>query len=540
MTKNFAFLGMLFVLFLAGLASANAASCSDIWVETEDLELERNETEYFYFPVHNDAEEDFSVLEARAYRDFGDFEIELEDYPDEIRDGGSGELTLRIETPRLDSRSDGEAYVRIRGQFEDGLYCHFSGIGEAEFEVDVERGSGSGDGSSCNDIEIDVGNVHLNENSMKRAFFSIYNRSNRDFEVYGIDLEENSRFFDAEVYSQPGFVDARDRESFEVKIESESVSRDRQSPVTVQVRGRFESGDYCSYSGIREEDFTVHVENYSDTRPSGSCNELYLNASTIRVEQGKSKQSKIYLENDSDLDFLVDYVQVSDSSGEINAEEAGYEKRVDAFGNAYINVRVKAFDYSDTGRYEAEVEVRGRFQNGKSCSIYGEAGEIPVTVEEKTPVFMPAEETPLPTCTKFTLIAPQRAEIENSGTVPITIDNRTMDRATVRLYGPGLTVDPKLISVPRYSTISERVSVSSKLEETSLVYSIDALGCSTTQRTEIRNSGETGQEEAEIAEPQSQEELDALSTGLFVIGQGMAALGLIIIVGIAAYLILKR
>ncbi len=537
MTKNFAFLGMLFVLFLAGLASANAASCSDIWVDAQDIEMERNETEYFYFPVHNDSDEDFFVLEARAYRDFGDFEIELEDYPDEIRDEGSGELTLRIETPRLDSRSEGEAYVRIRGQFEDGLYCHFSSIGEAEFEVDVERGTGEGD---CGDIEIDVGNVHLNENSMERALFSIHNRSNRDFEVYDIGLEENSSFFDAEVHSQPGFVDARDRESFEVKIESESVSRDRQSQVTVKVRGRFKSGDYCSYSGTREEDFTVHVENYSNTRPSGSCNELYLNASTIRVEQGKSKQSKIYLENDSDLDFLVDYVQVSDSSGEINAEEAGYEKRVDAFGNAYINVRVKAFDYSEIGRYEAEVEVRGRFQNGKSCSIYGQAGEIPVAVEEKEPVFMPAEETPLPTCIKFTLIAPQRAEIENSGTIPITIDNRTMDRATVRLYGPGLTVDPKLISVPRYSTISERISVSSVLEETSLVYSIDALGCSTTQRTEIDNGGKTVQEEEEIAEQQSQEELDALSTGFFVIGQGMAALGLIIIVGIAAYLILKR
>jgi hypothetical protein len=536
MTKNFwALIALIFLLL--GTASVNAASCSDIWVDVQDLELERNETEYFYFPVYNDSEEDFSVFEARAYRDFGEFEIELGDYPDEIRDGDSGELTLRIETPRLDSRSDGQAYIRIRGQFENGRYCHFSGIEEAEFEVDVERGTGSGE--QCNDIEIDVGNLYLNENSIERAFFSIFNRSNRDFEVYDIDLEENSSFFDVEIYSQPGFVDGNDRESFEVKVESERVSSDRQGSVTVKVRGRFQGGDYCSYSEVREEDFRVYVENYSDTRPSGSCNELYLNASTIRVEQGKSKQAKIYLENDSDEDFLVDFVQVTDSSGEINAEEAGYEKQVDAFGNAYINVRAKAFDYSEPGRYEAEVEIRGRFQNGKSCSIFGQAGEIPIVVEERSPVFMP-EEKLLPKCSKFSLTAPEKVEINTSGTIPITIDNRTMDRASVRLYGPGLEVEPKLISVPRYSTISERVNVSSVLEETSLVYGIEALGCNTSERTEIVNTAETGQEEEESDGQQNLEGLEGLSTGLFAIGQGMALLGLIIIAGIVAYLILRQ
>lgn len=532
MTNNF--LGKVFLAFLVIFAAlllsgtATAVSCSDIWADVQDVELERDEVRYFYFPVYNDSDEDFFVLEARAYRDFGDFDIDLVDYPDEIRAEDEGELTLRIESPKLDGRSDGMAYVQIRGQFEGGKYCHFSSIGEQEFEVDVETSQSDGE---CRGLEIEAGNVHLKENTAKRVFFSIYNGSDSDFELYGIDLVENSSYFDVEVYDEPSFVDARETESFEVRIEANSVSGDRQGTVTIRLRGRFEGGSYCNYLDAGQERFTVFVENYSGSGSSGSCGELFLNTSTIRVEQGKTVEARAYLENDSDEDFLIDYVEARDSSSGIRVEETGYEKRADAFGSAFINLEVEAYSYSETGSHDAEVEIRGHFQNGKSCSILGSRGEIPVIVEEKVPVFEPVEQ-PVLDCTKISLIVPETAEIDGSGLIPITIDNRTMDRATVRLYGAGLTVQPNLISVPRYSTVSERVSVLSVLGETSLVYGINGLGCDSTQRTEIVNTAETGQDEAGEA-------IEALSSGFLVLGQAMAILGLVIIAGLIAYFVLK-
>ena len=138
-------------------------------------------------------------------------------------------------------------------------------------------------------------------------------------------------------------------------------------------------------------------------------------------------------------------------------------------------------------------------------------------------------------CTHFSLIVPEQKEIGNSGTVPITIDNRTMERATVRLSGPGLTVQPKLISIPRNSLVSESISVSSALPETRLLYSIEALGCSATRATEITASA-AGAQGQEAGQNQASEAIQAISTGFLVLGQAGGLLGLLVLAALVIYL----
>ena len=177
--------------------------------------MERSDTDYFYFPIYNDYDEDFDIYAIEVWRDHGKFDITLVDYSEVIDAEDEGEITIKIETENLDDESLGQAYIKVRGEFGDETYCGFTHIDETYFDVDVEISS---DEPECDDIKIEVSNVYMNENSTKTVSFEIENRSNEDFELYDIDLEENSGYFDAEIYSKPSVIRNRDNEDFRAKV----------------------------------------------------------------------------------------------------------------------------------------------------------------------------------------------------------------------------------------------------------------------------------------------------------------------------------
>lgn len=537
--------GLFLLLAAAQMSSAQAAECDEIWVSADDVSIERNETDYFYFEVINDSEQDFTVYEAEAWKRTGDYEIRLVDWPNEVREDDDGELTIRIETGSLDEGSTGEAYIKIRGEFEDGTYCRATQIDTAYFDVTVEEGDAD---PECREIDLKVSNVYIDENSRKTVSFTIENDSDEDFDVYDIEVEENSRYFEAEVYSKPDTVDALDEESFRVRIEADDVSRDREGDVTIKVKGRFESGEYCPYSKTDEEEFTVYIDNESGSSDSHNyydCDDISINTSTVRVKQGTTEHKTFFLENDSSENFLVDYVSIYDSSANIKTEENGYAKTTPEFGSSYVNVKVKAYDHADTGNEKAYVEIRGHFQNGNTCHV--STKQFPVIIEEKDPETPTDDPDFTGSCKYFSLLVPENKIIANAGTIPITINNKSMYRATVRLSGPGLTVQPTLISVPKNTMVSENISVSSVLRETTLNYTIEALGCNTTKTTKITATAiekkqeepqETGTEEDSIDDV-ADNVIDNMSTGFYAIGQGSVILGLLVLIGAVIYFILK-
>ncbi len=546
MRQNILLLGIVLIMLSGFVASVQAANCDDIWIDAEDISIDRDDTDYFYFPIHNEAEEMFTIYDIEIYREDGDFEIWLPDYTNPLDGEDEGELTIKARTGHLDNESLGEAYIKIRGQFEEDEYCGFSDIPKTYFDVDVEFDEE--EEPSCEDIEINASNVYLDEDSIKTVSFSIDNESNEDFELYDIEIEENSSYFDIDVYDIPSEIDADDRESFRIRIEADNVDSDKEGDVTIKVKGRFDNGDYCSYNNIDEEIFTVFVDSDRPTsggsNNTGTCSDIYLNAGTVNVEQGNTTYATIFLENDSDEDFLIDYISVFDSSSEFQAEENGYEKRIDAFDSSYINVKVRAYDYANTGDYEAFVDVKGHFQNGDDCHLSSGVSAFHVEIEEdySEPV---SGSNNFENCKYFSLIVPDSQVIGNSGFVEVVIDNRSMERATVKFDGPGLTVEPQLISIPRNTLISRNVNVSSVLAETNLVYIIEALGCNRTEITKIVSTAV--EQEPEPQEPAENNEgneelnetLQGFSTGFVVLGQAGAALGLIALVGIALYLIFR-
>ncbi len=537
------------LLGLALIVSAEAAICDNIWIGAEDIVMKRADTEYFYFPIYNDYDKDFDTYAIEVWRDTGEFDVSLVDYTEVIDAEGEGEITIRVETGNLDEESFGQAYIKIRGEFDDERYCGFTQIDETYFDVIVEMDESK---PGCNDIRIDAFNVYINENSTETVSFEIENRSGEDFGLYDIDLEENSSYFDAWIYSMPSIVRDDDNETFRVKIESNSVSEERQGTVSIEAKGMFDNGDYCSFSNIDEEEFTVFVENSSGSQNTSNTqedSEIELVASTVQAERGRTGYATLFLENNAEENFLVDYIGIFDLSSNFKAEESGYEKTVPAFGSSYINVKVNAYDYASIGNYEAYLEIAGHYQNGKQVHIFGDSlGTFPVEIVEKR-VFEYANSEPVgqETCSYFSLIVPSKANIEESGTVPITVDNRSYDRATIRLYGAGLTAEPMLISVPKNTLISENVFVSSVLNETNLVYKIEAPGCNIEKRTAIistvaeQDKGEEGENETGKDETDENETIFPFgTTGFVALGQAGAVLGILVLAVIVIFLIFRR
>ena len=559
--------GLALVLLSTQLGSAQAASCQDIAVEAEDIFAGRASTEYFYFPVHNYSGSDFEVYAAEAWRDSGKFEITLIDYPDEIFADGSGELAIRVKTGSLDNESLGSAYVKIRGNFDDGTYCGFTNIDETYFDVTVEMGNAN---AQCNDLGISAFDVYIQENSDKTVSFEIENHSDEDFDLDGIEVEENSGYFEASVYSKPSVISDNGSETFRVKIESESVSGDREGSVKLRAKGRFGNGTYCPYSGTEEETFGVFVGDSSGSGTTHTSNNrgIYFDSGTVRVEKGGTGTATLFIGNNSAENFTVDYVTVFDSSQNFSVETAGYERVVPAFGTGYVNVKARAYDNALAGKGNAFIEIRGHFQNGEMIDVFGDSfGIFQVEIVERqqheedagnetglsaacpdVSLIAPEHDysdsgTYSGVCPGVSLIVPGEKAIGSSGSVFITIDNRSLQRVDVRLYGAGLTIQPKLISVPRKTLVSESVSVSSVLPETSLVYSIGAAGCSSTKATRIvsnvpeqppAENGENGEGSNEAGFP-----FGIDSTGFAALGQAGAVLGLLVLAAAMIYLIFR-
>lgn len=540
--------GLALVLLSTQLGSAQAASCHDIEVEAEDVFVGRASTEYFYFPVHNYSDEDFDVYAAEVWKDSGEFEITLIDYPDEILADDSGELAIRVKTGNLDDESLGSAYVKIRGNFSDGTYCGFTSIGETYFDVTVEMDGGN---AQCSDLRISAFDIYIPENSGKTVSFEVENRSDEDFDLDGIEVAESSGYFDAELYSKPSIVRDNDSETFRVKVSSNSVSGDRQGIVKLRAKGSFGNGAYCSYGSMEEETFTVFVEDGagSGTTHYSSSRDIYFNSSTVRVEKGSTGTATLFIGNNSAENFSLDYVSVFDSSQNFSVETAGYERIVPAFGTAYVNVKAKAYDYAQAGKENAFIEARGHFQNGEIVEVFGDSlGVFQVEIVERQQHDYSDSGAYSGACPYVSLIVPSEKAIGGSGTVFITIDNRGLERVDVRLYGAGLAVQPKLISVPKKTLVSESVSVSSVLPETILVYSIGTAGCGLEKMTKIVSTA-AEQQPAEQAPDENNDGEEGASesgfpfgidsTGFVALGQAGAVLGMLVLAAAVIYLILR-
>ncbi|MCX6798940.1 MAG: hypothetical protein NTW59_02465 [Candidatus Diapherotrites archaeon] len=461
-------LGLMLLLVSFSLAGARADSiCNDIAVDVEDGTFTGNASGYLYFPINNYSNYSFEVYEIQAYKEDSSspFTVTATDYSSRIAADSSGEITLRVNAEGVNTDTNGRAIVRVRGIFGDGTYCGFGDIGDSKFNIKVQTQQSAG--NDCRSIRMHASGIYIDEASAGTYSFTIENTANRQFDLYGIEVSEDSGYFDATLYNKPSAVSAGNAATFRVRINSNSVSAERSGTVTLKARGKFRDSAYCYYDDMVEEQFTVHVRNSGTgggggTTPSeaeAGCLDIGINSSTLAVAQGETANATFYIVNSGIENFYIDYVDAFDNSGNFTTETAGYDKLAKAGKTAAFTVKARAYDGAELGSEYAFIDVKGHFQNQESCYIDANGVEaFRVSIVNKAPAsgsFAPAPTPSTVACSSSgtSLSAPESQDVGANSNVPITINNTSGSRITIRLQGPGLTVNPSLISVPKYTKI---------------------------------------------------------------------------------------
>ena len=557
MTTFSRFIGLLGFMLLFCFASVHAEEddCYSIWVETEDLTIAENSTEYIDFTVYNTWEKDFDISQVNVSKEsgFSNLSLSVTNYPNRVDSYNEETVTIRVDTDSFSQDETIETKIEITGSFVGGDYCGFEDIGETLFYVFVEEESdGEENGEECADIEVVAGNVTMDEDDIVYETFSIENNSNSRFYVDGFEVSESSSYIEAEIDDYNSSVAANDNGDFTIRIESESVSSDKTATVGVKVRGHFSGEESCSYNETGEDSFTVTVEDAGgDGFVGGSgCSSIEFSVNDITVGKGKTETKNFVIENSYRERFYIDLVEIYDESGEIKAESNGYDKTVYSNGIGTVGVKVQAYDDAETGKERAYIKVEGHFRNGATCRMEDneEMFYVNVVEEEEDDYVPPALPRYSDYCSGFFLTVPTQKTVQGSGTINLRIENNTAYRATVRFYGNGLDVDPSVLSIPSgFNSESYGISVFPSNASSTLYYEVETFNCLTRQSTRIvlgaEEQEQEQQEEAEEQEPESeQEELQTIGGTMFAVLESTAvSLGLLVIVVLLViYIIVSR
>jgi len=518
-----------FVIFFA--LAAQAASCSEIDIETRHVYVDESSTEYFYFDLENNSNRDFEVVNVTAGDTSSRFAASVVSFEDYVRDGDSERIKVRIRAFSVSSDYLGDAYIRVTGEFVGGRDCSYSEIGTEYFDVTIED---TGSDESCSDIEVFARDVEMDEDDVEYADFEIRNDSGTRFYVDGIDIDETSSYVDIDVDDFDSIIYGNDSGDLRLRIESSEVNSDKSVVAEVSVRGHFAGGKSCSYSQTRSDVFEIEIDNDGGTGgfSGGSrCNDLTLDAYNISVEQGETAVESFALENDSSERFYVDFVDVYDNSSEIRAESNGFDNVVRANSVGLVEVSVRAYDDAELGREKAFVRIRGHFQGGSTCELSDEeVFYVDIKAKDAEPeYFPPALPQYSPYCNGFIFNAPAVQEIEGSGTISLKIENNTPYRATIRLFGEGLSIEPVLLSVPQgFKSQDYAISVVA-VKDSTLFYEIETYNCMSKKSTVIELKEQEQQAVGQETGSAADELLQGLATGFVALGSGWAALGLLII-----------
>ncbi|MDP6671153.1 MAG: hypothetical protein QGI60_05050 [archaeon] len=104
--------------FLLVVASAGyAASCSSIDLEAFDVSLDESSTDYFYFDIENNSNDDFRVTGVMVGDTSSKFDVGASRYDEFIDEDETGEIKLRVDAFSVSSDYTKESYVKIKGRF---------------------------------------------------------------------------------------------------------------------------------------------------------------------------------------------------------------------------------------------------------------------------------------------------------------------------------------------------------------------------------------------------------------------------------------
>lgn len=265
-----------------------------------------------------------------------------------------------------------------------------------------------------------------------------------------------------------------------------------------------------------------------------SCSEIQLNTSTVRVARNSEATVFFVVENRGAERFFIDSTEVLDNVSGLIASAAGFDRMIDAGGFGAVGVRVKALKDVDVKHANGVLRLRGHFLGGKECSFQDIGNrQFDILVEEKP--ISSLDGAKFRACSGIIVANPADFAI-NGREMVLRIKNDTAYRATIRMAGQGLRINPGTISVPEHSDVIESIRIESSLAESWLLFRIDNAVCNAVERTRIlKETGEKEEEKKsgviveEVKQPPKDENAGIFATAFAALGQNTVFWGIIIL-----------
>ena len=234
--------------------------------------------------------------------------------------------------------------------------------------------------ASCNDIDIRLDDVSIEESTTDYFDFTIENESDEDFDITEIDAGDSSSKFTVTVSDYDNTIRDNDEGDLEIKIRAFSVSSTHGSEGFVKVRGRFDDDKYCSFSAIGTEYFDVTVENESN-----QCSDIEVVASNVTMDEEDVVFEDIRIENNSNKRFYVDDIGIVESSSLLDVDVDDHDSSIPADDEGELTLRLESEEVSSDRTVSVKVKVKGHFQSGSSCSFSAtEEDSFTVRIEDGT------------------------------------------------------------------------------------------------------------------------------------------------------------
>ncbi|MFH1392011.1 MAG: hypothetical protein ABIH20_06885, partial [Candidatus Diapherotrites archaeon] len=293
--------------------------------------------------------------------------------------------------------SDSELDFRISNQSNTSLiYCTIDQdryfeceaprndyTGTSTITIEVEDTDGATDSDTftievtaqnsgvCSDIDIVTRTIFIDEDDTETIRFDIINRGDDDFRVFDadVDVTNNSTYLDARDLDFDTLIRENDEGEIEIRLDSSSVSSDKEATVKVRIRGEFDNGRSCSFSDI-EESFRVWIDNEgSGGSTSNSCSDIDFKQRTVSMDESDTETFKFDVENNGNDDFRITDVDVYESSSYLSVVDFDDRGTIRDNDDLELEIELRSNSVSSDKTATVYVDIRGEFDDGKTCSF---------------------------------------------------------------------------------------------------------------------------------------------------------------------------
>lgn len=453
-------------------------SCSSIDLVLRNVSIDEDSTDTFDFSIDNPTDRTFIVDSIDLVNNSSYFSIEEVFHDSFINAFDSGQLRVRINSNAISGDRSGTVSVRVTGRFSGGDSCTASQIGIESFTVDVQEVSTN---ATCNDIKINTRNVSLNEDSTDFQTFTISNNNSQRFILTDVTaVSNNTSIVDIDVDNFDQIVDNGNASNVELRFNSNSVTTTRSTTASLRATGYFENGQKCSFSSIAQPVFTVTVRDQDNGSGSGTCSNIDVSSHTVRINEGQEEFESFTVSNRTNRNFIIDNVTITDSDNAFTSSAYQWDDRINANNSGTITARIKANSVSSEETGTANIQIRGHFSDGTTCSS-SQVGTTSFTVIVGNNGSSGNNGT---TCDDFSLSVPNFQRVSGRQTITVTVNNPVNRSGTVKLSGNNLSISPTSFSIPANSYFTKDIDVE-LLDGTRsfLVYDVDLKNCNVLSKT---------------------------------------------------------